>query len=32
MKRFGSWLLAAAMAVSFLAVPAAAADYRDVPA
>ena len=32
MKRFGSWLLAAAMVVSFLAVPAAAADYRDVPA
>lgn len=32
MKRFSSWLLAAAMAVSLLAVPAAAADYRDVPA
>lgn len=32
MKRFSSWLLAAALAVSFLAVPAAAADYRDVPA
>ena len=32
MKRFGSWLLAAVMAASLLAVPAAAAEYRDVPA
>ena len=32
MKRFGSWLLAAVMAASLLSVPAAAAEYRDVPA
>ena len=31
MKRFGSWLLAAAMVISLLSVSAAAADYRDVP-